>query len=88
MQRTEDDHHSAFIFMLRHSPLINPQSIDLLLLLWGSMVLGVINVSTGGRVSGSILLPNALQVELSSISEDDGGIDGLVGLLLGLSLVH
>jgi hypothetical protein len=67
-------------------PLINPQSINLLLLLWGSMVRGVINVSTGGSVGGSILLPNALQVELSSIGENNGGIDGLVGLLLGLSL--
>ena len=50
------------------------------------MVRGVINVSTGGSVGGSILLPNALQVELSSIGENDRGIDGLVGLLLGLSL--
>jgi hypothetical protein len=74
--------------MLRMLPLINPQSIDLLLLLWGSMARGVINVSTGGIVGGSILLPNALQVELSSIGENDRGIDGLVGLLLGLSLVH
>jgi putative effector of murein hydrolase LrgA (UPF0299 family) len=68
--------------------LINPQSVNLLLLLLGSMVRGVLNVSTGGSVGGSILLPNALQVELSSISENDRGIDGLVGLLLGLSLVH
>ena len=52
------------------------------------MVLRVVNVSTGGIVGGSILLPNALQVELSSISEDDGGIDSLVGLLLGLGLFH
>jgi len=68
------------------SLLINPQSINLLLLLWGSMVGGVVNVSTGGSVGGSILLPNALQVELSSIGENDRGVDGLVSLLLGLSL--
>ena len=74
--------------MLRILPLINPQSINLLLLLWGSMVGGVINVPTGGSVGGSILLPNALQVELSSIGKNDGGIDSLVGLLLGLSLLR
>jgi len=50
------------------------------------MVLGVVDMSTGGIVSGSILLPNTLQVELSSVAEDNGGIGGLVGLLLGLSL--
>jgi hypothetical protein len=50
------------------------------------MVGRVLNVSTGSSVGGSILLPNALQVEFSSIGENDGGIDGLVGLLLGLSL--
>jgi hypothetical protein len=49
------------------------------------MVGRVLNVSTGSSVGGSILLPNALQVEFSSIGEN-GGIDGLVGLLLGLSL--
>ena len=50
------------------------------------MVLGVVDMSTGGIVGGSILLPNALQVEFSSVAEDNGGIGGLVGLLLGLSL--
>ena len=67
--------------------LINPQSVDLLLLLLlRGMGLGVIDMSTRGRMGGSILLPDALQVELSSIGENNGGIDGLVGLLLGLSL--
>jgi len=50
------------------------------------MVLGVVDMSTGGIVGGSILLPNALQVEFSSVAEDNGGIGGLVRLLLGLSL--
>lgn len=37
-------------------------------------------------MGGSILLPDGLEVELSSIGENDGGVDSLVGLLLGLSL--
>jgi len=86
MQKNEDDRRASFIHILRLFLLINPQSINLLLLLWGSMVGGVVNVSTGGSVGGSILLSNALQVELSSIGENDRGVDGLVCLLLGLSL--
>jgi len=52
--------------------LINPQSVDLLLLLLlRGMGLGVIDMSTRGRVGGPILLPDALQVELSSIGKDN-----------------
>lgn len=50
------------------------------------MVFGSIDVSTGSGVGGSILLPDGLQVEFSGIGKNDGGVDSLVGLFLGLSL--